>query len=296
MRLEVTENPDTANVTGAKRGFVVQVYSMAQVAPRETAAVQLAAADVAAAHRLLSDAARAAGARVLASVVNQQDQSSVSGLLDLELRREKLAEFEKTLAGSGDVVARNVTRSADLENTIDSKLRLQVNLSGADQLPPRTTSVLAVEVRDVESAAGKITSLATSAGGRVVDSSLSKETSGQTVARVVLDLPIAQADGVIDQIKSAGTVRAEREASNAQVPQGTLARARVELTLATPDAMVAADQGLWGSIREGLRTSVAGLLWSLRILVIGLCFVVPWVLIIWGGWRLIQRSRRPEPA
>jgi TRAP-type C4-dicarboxylate transport system permease small subunit len=33
-------------------------------------------------------------------------------------------------------------------------------------------------------------------------------------------------------------------------------------------------------------------MWSLQILVVGLCFVVPWALLLWGGWRLVKRTRR----
>lgn len=291
MRMDVIENPDTANVTGAKRGFVVQLYSVSQIAPRETATVQLAASDVAETHELLVKAAQAAGARVLASQVNQQDRANVTGVLDVEVKRDKLGEFEKSLAGSGDVIARNVTRSSDLDNTIDSKVRVQITLAGADRVPPRQTNVLAIEVRNVEDVAAKIASSTAGVGGRVVDSNLSKEASGRTIARVILDLPLGQADKIVDQIKASGAVRVEREATNAQVAEGKLSRARVEATFATPDAIIAADQGLWGSIREGLATSAAGLLWSLRILVVGLCFVVPWALLLWGGWKLYRRAR-----
>lgn len=291
MRMDVIENPDTANVTGAKRGFVVQLYSISQIAPRETSTVQLAASDVVQTHQALVEAARVAGARVLASQVNQQDRSNVSGVLDVELKRDTLAEFDKALANSGDVLARNVVRSSDLDNTIDTKVRLQISLAGADRVPPRQTNLLAIEVRDVEGAAAKIASATTGAGGRVVDSNLSKEASGRTIARVILDLPLAQADVIVDQIKSLGAVRVEREATNAQVAEGKLSRARVEATFATPDAIVAADKGLWGSIRDGLATSAAGLLWSLRILVVGLCFVVPWALLLWGGWKVVRHAR-----
>jgi glycine cleavage system regulatory protein len=291
MRMDMVENPDTANVTGAKRGFVVQLYSVSQIAPRETSSVQLAASDVVETHRLLAEAARVAGARVLASQVNQQDRSNVSGVLDVEVKRDKLADFDKALVAAGDVMARNVTRSADLDNTIDSKVRLQISLAGADRVPPRQTNVLAVEVRDVEGTAAKIASSTAGVGGRVIDSNLSKEASGRTIARVILDLPLAQADRIVEQIKASGGVRVEREATSAQIPEGKLSRARVEATFATPDAIVAADQGLWGSIREGLSTSAAGLLWSLRILVVGLCFVVPWAAILWGGWKVTRRAR-----
>ena len=38
-----------------------------------------------------------------------------------------------------------------------------------------------------------------------------------------------------------------------------------------------------------LATSIAGLAWSVQLIVIGLCFVLPWALILWAGWRWLKR-------
>ena len=65
------------------------------------------------------------------------------------------------------------------------------------------------------------------------------------------------------------------------MPRGNC-RGRIELTLATPDAIVSGERSLWSSIRSGLATSISGLMWSLQIIIVGLCFVVPWVLILWA--------------
>ena len=40
---------------------------------------------------------------------------------------------------------------------------------------------------------------------------------------------------------------------------------------------------------------VDGLMWSLQLIVIGLCFVGPWVLLIVLGWKLLRR-RKSAPA
>jgi len=33
-------------------------------------------------------------------------------------------------------------------------------------------------------------------------------------------------------------------------------------------------------------------MWSLQLIVMGLCLVAPWVLLIWGGVKVLKRSRR----
>ena len=56
------------------------------------------------------------------------------------------------------------------------------------------------------------------------------------------------------------------------------------------------SKGLFSSVRQALSTSAAGLLWSLELVIIGLCFVVPWVLVIWGGWKIVRRGRSRTPV
>jgi len=45
-----------------------------------------------------------------------------------------------------------------------------------------------------------------------------------------------------------------------------------------------------------LATSALGLRWSLQMLVIGICFVAPWVLVIWAGWKLARRRKPISPV
>src|SRR5207247_11480058 len=73
-----------------------------------------------------------------------------------------------------------------------------------------------------------------------------------------------------------------------------LALARLDVTLSTPDLIVPSDDGLWPQIRSGLSVSFKALSWSLAFVIIGVCAVLPWVLIIYGVYRLLRRLfRRP---
>ena len=74
-----------------------------------------------------------------------------------------------------------------------------------------------------------------------------------------------------------------------------MARARIELTLASPDVLVTPERGAKASLRNGLSTSLAGLAWSLQLIVIGLCLIGPWlllILLIWFAVRLVRWLRR----
>ncbi len=292
MKLEVTENPDAANVTTAKRGFNVQVVSVAGVAPRETEAIQIAASDVGEARNRIVQAADAAGARVLGSTLNESDRHNVTANLDLEIGRAKLAEFEKTLSTAGDITSRNIMRSSDTANTVDSKVRYQIAVVSVDRIAPRQTTTLAVEVANVDTAMADVQATAAGDSARIVESNLSKARAGRTIGHLVLEVPLERAGQLTEHVRKLGTVRVFDTSRNEQAPEGKLAKARIEITLGNAEAIVAPGQGVWASVRQALATSATGLLWSLQVVIIGLCFVLPWVAVLWGGWKLVRRGRK----
>jgi hypothetical protein len=167
----------------------------------------------------------------------------------------------------------------------------------ADRLAPRETTTLGMESADVEQAKEAIEALALGLGGRVVDSTLSRETSGRVMAKVVADVPLAKAVEMTAKTRGHGRVQFRRDSRDENVPAGSLARYRVDVTLANEELIVEGGQGLASRVREGLRTSAAGLLWSVQLIVVGLFLVAPWALIVWLVWRLFRRGRaKKAPA
>ncbi len=208
------------------------------------------------------------------------------------MRTPGRAGVDKALADAGDAVTRTVVRSSDTQNTMADKVRMSVSLADADQLPPRETTTLGMEVDDVERALASVRDAAIAYGGRTVDATLSKEKNGRVIGKVVVDVPLAKAMEMVTKTRDLGRVQIRRDAKSEQVPDGRLARARLDVTLANADLIVGNDRTLASTIRGGLGTSVQGLLWSVRLIVIGLCLILPWVLLLWLGWRLLARGRR----
>jgi len=93
------------------------------------------------------------------------------------------------------------------------------------------------------------------------------------------------------QIRSLGVDRVNESSTNHQAPEGEVARAQFDVTLANADLIVGRDEGLGAAVKSALSTSVRGLLWSLQFIVIGLLMVGPWALMIWAGWKLWRRSK-----
>lgn len=293
LKSETVENPQTQNVTESKRGFVVTIGSLSAFGARQSQQISLAAANVPTAFNDLLNLLHGQSGRILTSLLNEQDRGNTSATLEFEAPREVVAQIDQTYAKDGEVVSRVVNRATDTENTVDSKVRVSLKIVQAEQLPPRQTTELSVEVADVQKAMDDLQAAALAWGGRQVDNpQISQGDGGQTTATLTLDLPLDRAQQLIDSADAMGARKSRRTAVDAHAPQGKLARARVTATFSTPATLASSDEGIWAGIRRGLGTSLRGLSYSLTLLIIGLCLVAPWVVLIAAGWRVIKWSRQ----
>ena len=293
MRHDVTENLDTANVTEAKRGFHLKIVTIAAVPARETQEIQLAAADVPSAFNEILNAVNTAGGRILQSDLKEQDAHDKTAAIAFEIPRASLGAVNSAIGKAAQVLTRTVNRSADTQNTLDSKLKLALSLGSAEKLPPRQTVTVREEVTDVERTADDLVNAAVSAGGRRIgDGDVSQDRAGHITARVIVDVPMDKAGAILDQIERSGHRRARQVSFDNSVPEGPLTRARIDVTFSNSAASLGGEESTWDAIRHGLETSGLGLRWSLQMLIIGVCFVAPWVLVIWGIWKLSRRRPR----
>jgi hypothetical protein len=287
----VNRSSDTDQTVDSKIRLQVRLISFDRLVPRETQNIEVASRDVASAYHALASAVNEVNGRVIRSELNVQEQNNVSGILEFELRREDREKFQKALEAAGTLFSRAVNRAADNINTVESKIRLQVHLTHIDQLPPRERTKMVVEVAEVDRATSSLIGTITAAGGRIIDTEQSKDSNGQIRSHIVADVPLGKAGDVRAQIRTLGTDRVNESSTNHQAPQGEVARARFDVTLANADLIVGRDEGLGAAVKSALSTSVRGLLWSLQFIVIGLLIVGPWALMIWVGWKLWRRPR-----
>ena len=291
LNLTVAENPDTNNVTSAKRGFIVSLRSLASVPARQSEQMVLVAkADVRESFNALIEQGAKLGVRIISSQLDDNDHANMMGTIEMEVMRESELELRTALNAAAHTVSRNVIRSTDAENTVDSKVRLRMQVMGQERLDPRQTTTLVVEASGVDALAGQLKQSAIGMGGRVVNAQQASDASGQTTSEMILDVPLAKADALQREIEQLGKVRVKQSTQNLQTPAGEFARARFTVTLASGDRIVADDQGLGTSIRNALSTSVRGLLWSLQFIVVGLLMVGPWAILLWAAWKLLRRK------
>jgi hypothetical protein len=290
---QINRASEAENTVDSKVRLQMRLMSIDRMAARETRSMGLAAADVSAAYQGLLSALAEQGARIISSQLNEKDPRNVVGTLDFEVPRDKQGTVEKALTASGVIHSRSVARSTDRQNSVDSKVRMQVQVSNISQLAPRQTTTLMLEVKDVEQRTAEVLSQAESAGGRTVQSTQSKTTDGRMTSQIVVDLPLAEAQRLRDQVQGMGEVRFKESSTDPKAPEGPVARGRLDITLASPEALVGRDEGLSASMRHAISMSLKGLWWSLSYVLMGLLVIGPWALLLWGAWKLLRKKPKP---
>jgi hypothetical protein len=205
-----------------------------------------------------------------------------------------VGNVEKAIADAGlDVLPRNIVRSTDAATTLDSKVRYQIDaIQSADSLEPIRTLNLTEEVDDVDKALSDLRKAMPADSYREVDYNVARDAAGRVTAHYVIDVPIAQMGTVQVAIGGLGAIEKNNQLmQNNNVPETRFARERVDMTLMSRGSIVKADEGLWRTTRAALSTASGALIYSLYLVLTGLLFVLPFVLIAWPVWVVMRRRR-----
>jgi uncharacterized membrane protein len=297
---QVARAPENVQVTDAKVMTRVELIHADSLPARETVVLRIAATDVPGAFQKLRDTVAKAKGRVAQAELNEQDSRNIHGRLSFDIPRSEENTVQTVLAAVGDTLTRKVTRQPENINVTDTKLAFDVDLAPAAGIAPRETLTIALEVSKVAAMLDVFNAWAREAQGRVVQTLIGKDRSGQVTARVIYDVPLSAAHSLAAKFKDAGYVRVDQVAEDPKAPTGKLALGRLEVTLSS-ELLVPSDQGLWAQIRGGLAFSLRGLFMSANFLIVGLLFVLPWVLLIYVIFLLTRRIWRgpkvaPVPA
>jgi hypothetical protein len=292
---QTSQSTDTEHTVDSKVQFNLTFSSADALQPREIVTRLLAASDVGDAYGRILAAAQQAGAKVAVAQMDQSNPSNPTGQLDVIVPRSGAAAVEKAITDAkAGIVSKSVSQSADSNSTTDEKVELRFTIGDISQLPPRETTEMTVEVPDPDKASTDLQAAALAAGGRIVEQNLVENDHYQ--AHLVIDVPLLKGSDFIDQARSTGTMKTIEQSKDLSVPEADFSHARLDITLSAPGAIVGSDAGLWASFKDGLGMSVRGLAFSLELIIIGLCLVVPWAAVGWSGWKIAKRWRRKPAA
>jgi hypothetical protein len=290
----VVRSPDADNTVDSKVHMVIRLRSVDVLEPRDTQSVGVAAKDVPSSYQQLLASLSELNVHIINSQLNEENRDKVTGEVTFDVMAENREAARKLLDAAGAVYSRSVTHSTNAR-AVEFKTRMTVTLMGQDQLPPRETGRMRIEVNNVEQAKIDLESSALKAGGRVVEfNRVTEPGSDRLTAHFVINLPQKNAEAFTIAAQSLGRLRESNSAQKPDAPQGEFARAQFEIDLATAGSIVSDDEGFGSSVRHALSVSVAGLLWSLERIVIGVLVIGPWALIGWGLWKMARRKKIAE--
>jgi hypothetical protein len=276
--------------------FTLSLYNLANIEPRETITLRIAATDVPALFRKLRAAIAKGPNRVAQAALNEQDQQNITAQLNFDVRRKDQDNVFAVL-DEGTILSRQTTRAPASDKVTDAKVGFQVDLVPASTIPPRETMTLGLRVSDVEGTLTLFKAQVKEVGGRTVQPVLRQDPDGRVTAYALFIVPLSAAPGLFEKFKTAGRVSGQRVDEHPQAPIGKLALAQLDVTLSNMELLVPADKGFWAQVRHGLSLSFRGLFWSLSWLIVGVLFVLPWVLLIWAVVWLVRRiARGSTPA
>lgn len=283
------------NTTDTKVAYKISLFGIERVAPRETTQIGLAVPNVPAEFAKVRDAVTKLGGRIITANLNEQDQKNVTAQLDFEIKQTDDAAIRTLLEGAGDVVTRSTNRAGEGEMVTDSKVAYRTKWGGTEQVPPKERTVLASEVADVDHAVAVLNSHVNEANGKKIDETSSRD-RGKVTTKVIYQVPLAAASSLAEKVRGLGILRHSQSTRDTSVPDGKYATARFEVTLSNEERIIAPEDGLWPQVRKGLSYSASVLLTSVTWVVFGLCVVLPWALLGYGGYRLIKRMSPAKPA
>jgi hypothetical protein len=290
---QVARAADADGLTDNKVLYRASLLGATRLRSRDTTLLQLAVTEVPPAYQSLRETVLKAGGRIITGQLDEHDKQNISAQLDFEVKRTEEPGLRAAIDAAGDVIARQVTRAEETDGLTDTKVTYRMTLFTASRLRPRELVTLAIEVHDVEQSASVLASQAAEVKARQVDSRISREPSGKVTAKLAYDVPLASAAGLAEQFKKAGAIKVQQSVRDPQAPEGKYAIARIDVTLTSAEKIVGDDAGVWPPVKRGLTYSASVLLTSLTWVVFGLCVVLPWALVGYGGYRVVKWIGKP---
>ncbi len=290
-------------VSDAKIRYEIAFIPETSVEARDQVEAKLAATDVPATYRKLRTLVEGLKGQIRGASIQENDRVNIQASLDVVVNRTDEAAVQSALADLGEVLNRTSKRRPEAERVTNSKIEFVLSLvSAAAEIKPRKEYQIEEIVDKVDARLAEFNDAVLKAGGRIVgvprDEALK---SGGARGSVIYEVPLAAVDGIVRRIREATLDNhfVQVVTENASAPEGKLAIARVNLTIATPDFLVARDNGFDPQLRYGLSVALSWLIRSSTWLIAGLVFFLPWVLVIGAiVWltRLFRRTRPVEPT
>src|SRR5438876_5958689 len=180
------------------------------------------------------------------------------------------------------------------------KVELNITISREEQEQAFQQTSLRIRTSSVDKKAKDLRAVAEKQGGRVRNSTFSRDPDGREVANVWLRVPMKNYAALMQSLDSLGKVEnvtvQRQDRTGTQIDEAN-APADISIQVYSQGNIVSSETGLFATLRRTLTQSASAIMWSLRMIGVAVAFLAPWVIaivfIVWFVKR-IARARQSK--
>jgi hypothetical protein len=178
-------------------------------------------------------------------------------------------------------------------NTKRDKVDLNITISRDEQEQALQQTTLRIRTSSVDEKTKALRALAEKQGGRVRNSTFSRDPDGREFANVTLRVPIRNYNALMQSFDSLGKVE-NVSVQRQDRPDVDLANAPADLSIQvySQGNIVSSDTGVIATLRRTLGQSAGAIMWSLRMIGVAIAFLAPWIVAIVVAVWIVRRVRR----
>jgi len=178
-------------------------------------------------------------------------------------------------------------------NTKRDKVELNITISRDEQEQALQQTTLRIRTSSVDEKTKALRALAEKQGGRVRNSTFSRDPDGREFANVTLRVPIKNYNALMQSLDSLGTVE-NVSVQRQDRPDVDLTNAPADLSIQvySQGNIVSSDTGLIATLRRTIGQSAGAIMWSVRMIGVAIAFLAPWIVAIVGMIWIVRRIRR----
>jgi hypothetical protein len=206
-------------------------------------------------------------------------------------RVENFQTQTERIAQGGSGMSENARTKRD-------KVELNITISREEQEQAFQQTSLRIRTSSVDEKARDLRSIAEKQGGRVRNSTFSRDPDGRELANVWLRVPMKNYPALMQALDSLGKVEnvtvQRQDRTGTQIDEAN-APADISIQVYSQGNIVSHQSGPLATLRRTLAQSAGAIMWSLRMIGVAIAFLAPWVVaivvIVWIARRAVRARR-----
>jgi hypothetical protein len=186
--------------------FFLNLYNVANVAPRETYQLSMACVDVEDVYKKIMARVEKATGRVVTSNLNRQRNDQTSGVIQFEVKTADADAVLVEVRELGEVMRLQVTENADVQNSTRSKRGFLVQLAAMGTVQARETDNIQLATKDVPAGYHALQDAVNKAKGRILNSQLNEQDKQNITAQLDFEIRRTDEPAITAALKAAGDI------------------------------------------------------------------------------------------